>query len=63
MIKKAVAMTGSNHVRQISPTLHQAVDEEMRRDLRQTKLTGSNHWLVRFVPRFDNPVGGAHTNG
>ena len=49
MIKIAITVVGGDLIRQVSPALHQTMDEEMRRDLCKTELTGSNHWLVRLV--------------
>ena len=38
------------------------MDKEERRDLSKAELMGSDHRLVRLVPRLVDPIGGAHTN-
>ena len=62
MVKIAITVVVGNLIRQVSPGLHQTMDEEMRRNLCKTELTGSNHWLVRLVPRLDDAVRGTHAN-
>ena len=62
MVKETITMVGSDPVRQISPALHQAVNEEMRGDLHQAELASGDHRLVRLVPRLDDTVRGTHTN-
>ena len=62
MVKEAITVMGSDLIRQVSPALHQVVDEEMGRNLCKTELAGSNHWLVRLIPRLDDPIRGTHAN-
>ena len=62
MVEETITMVGSDPVRQISPALHQAVDEEMRGDLHQAELASGDHRLVRLISRLDDAVRGTHTN-
>ena len=57
-----ITVVGVQPIGQIGSALYQAIDKEERRDLSKAELTGSDHRLVRLVPRLVDPIGGAHTN-